>query len=102
VFGNDTSIFFNRTFERYVTKRLLQTTAGPRVLCEFPNGRIERFMNGRTLTCPHLHVPELCAYIATAVARFHIEDIDLTTIASSRSNREAKHFDHTTESIDLY
>lgn len=80
VFGNDTSIFFNRTLEQYVTKKLLITSQGPRVLSDFPNGRIERFISGRTLMCPHLHVPELCSYISTALARFHSESIDLSSV----------------------
>ena len=78
VFGADTSTFFDREYEEYITRRLSKRGVGSRILTEFGSGRIECFLEGRTLECDDLSDPRISFLAAQALATLHSKHIPIT------------------------
>ena len=78
VFGADTSTFFDREYEEYITRRLSKRGVGSRILTEFGSGRIEAFLMGRTLECDDLSDPRISFLAAKALATLHSKHIPIT------------------------
>ena len=78
VFGADTSTFFDREYEEYITRRLSKRGVGSRILTEFGTGRIEEFLEGRTLDCDDLSDPRISFLAAKALATLHSKHIPIT------------------------
>eukprot|EP00250_Pteridium_aquilinum_P004262 c14486_g1_i1 orf=190-1260(+) len=75
VYGDGCDLFFTRDDEIRTFERMSQLGQGPRLLARFCNGRIEEFLNARTLKAFDLRDPIVSARIATKLREFHQLDI---------------------------
>ena len=73
VYGEGTDMFFDRTLELEIFSRLGQVGYGKHaLLCEFENGRCERFFQGsRPLLASEMYTPEFVAKCAREARAFH-------------------------------
>lgn len=90
VFGADTSTFFDREYEEYITRRLSKRGIGSRILTEFGSGRIECFLNGRTLECDDLSDPRISYLAAQALAMLHSKHIPITASLIENAKRKVQ------------
>jgi len=76
IYGADSAnVFFDREYEIRAFESISRLGHGPRLLASFPNGRIEEFLNARTLSATDLKNPEISAKIAAKLWEFHHLDI---------------------------
>ncbi|XP_027356832.1 probable choline kinase 2 [Abrus precatorius] len=75
IFGEGTHIFFDRDVEVRTFECISKNGKGPLLLGRIANGRIEEFINARTLTAPDLRDPSISALIAAKMKEFH--DLDM-------------------------
>ena len=90
VFGADTSTFFDREYEEYITRRLSKRGIGSRILTEFGSGRIECFLDGRTLNCDDLSDPRISFLAARALATLHSKHIPITAALIDNAKRKVQ------------
>ena len=90
VFGADTSTFFDREYEEYITRRLSKRGIGSRILTEFGSGRIECFLNGRTLDCHDLSDPRISYLAAQALAQLHSKHIPITATLIDNAKKKVQ------------
>jgi len=69
------NVFFDREYEIRAFECISRLGQGPRLLGSFPTGRIEEFLDARTLSPPDLKNPEISAKIAAKLWEFHHLDI---------------------------
>jgi len=65
------NVFFDREYEIQAFQCISRFGTGPRLLGSFPGGRIEEFLNARTLSPPDMKNPEISAKIAAKLWEFH-------------------------------
>ncbi|MCO5600887.1 hypothetical protein L7F22_055004 [Adiantum nelumboides] len=82
IYGDGCELFFRREDEICTFERMSQLGQGPRLLARFSNGRVEEFLNARTLKAVDLRDATISVRIATKLREFHILDI--------RGSREPK------------
>eukprot|EP00249_Psilotum_nudum_P013724 c24477_g1_i1 orf=487-1197(-) len=75
VYGEGCDLFFKRKDEILAFQRMSEKGQGPQLLGRFRNGRVEEFLNARTLTALDLRNPEISACIATKLREFHQLDM---------------------------
>ncbi|CAL0303601.1 unnamed protein product [Lupinus luteus] len=75
IYGDGTDIFFDRNVEFRTFECMSKNGQGPRLLGRFANGRIEEFINARTLAASDLRDPSISALIAAKMKEFH--DLDM-------------------------
>ncbi|XP_024365805.1 probable choline kinase 2 isoform X2 [Physcomitrium patens] len=75
VYGEGSSMFFDRNDEVMTFERMSLKDQGPHLLGRFPNGRVEEFLRARTLTKQDLRDPEISKKIAVKLQEFHKLDI---------------------------
>ncbi|OIW08130.1 hypothetical protein TanjilG_06673 [Lupinus angustifolius] len=75
IYGKGTDIFFDRDVEFRTFECISKNGQGPRLLGRFANGRIEEFINARTLSASDLRDPSISALIAAKMKEFH--DLDM-------------------------
>ncbi|XP_026659754.2 probable choline kinase 2 [Phoenix dactylifera] len=75
IYGEGVDVFFDREDEIRTFECMSRHGQGPRLLGRFPNGRIEQFINARTLSAADLRDPEISALIASKLREFH--DLDM-------------------------
>ncbi|MED6223552.1 hypothetical protein PIB30_075038 [Stylosanthes scabra] len=71
MYGEGTGIFFNRDDEIKAFEFISKSGHGPRLLGRFANGRVEEFINARTLFASDLRDPSISALIAVKLREFH-------------------------------
>ena len=71
IYGLGTDEFFCREEEIAAFEALSAVGAGPRCFGVFPGGRLEQFLNGRTLAREDVKDPSISDQIAIAMAKFH-------------------------------
>eukprot|EP01045_Picozoa_sp_COSAG04_P008819 COSAG04_NODE_497_length_13410_cov_6.004658_7_plen_292_part_00 len=71
IYGLGTDDFFCREEEIAAFEALSAVGAGPRCFGVFPGGRLEQFLNGRTLAREDVKDPSISDQIAIAMAKFH-------------------------------
>lgn len=72
IYGAESAnVFFDREYEIRAFQSISRLGHGPRLLASFPNGRIEEFLNARTLSAPDLKNPEISDKIAAKLWEFH-------------------------------
>ncbi|XP_028188158.1 probable choline kinase 2 isoform X1 [Glycine soja] len=74
-YGEGTGIFFDRDVEVTTFEFMSKSGQGPSLLGRFANGRIEEFINARTLSASDLRDPSISALIAAKLKEFH--DLDM-------------------------
>ncbi|XP_019704555.2 probable choline kinase 2 [Elaeis guineensis] len=75
IYGEGVDVFFDREDEIRTFECMSRHGQGPRLLGRFPNGRIEEFINARTLSAADLRDPEISALVAFKLKEFH--DLDM-------------------------
>lgn len=75
IYGEGVDVFFDRDDEIRTFEFMSKNGQGPRLLGRFPTGRIEEFINARTLSAPDLRDPDTSAIIAAKMKEFH--DLDM-------------------------
>ncbi|KAK9283556.1 hypothetical protein L1049_011803 [Liquidambar formosana] len=75
IYGEGVEVFFDRDDEIRTFEFMSKHGQGPRLLGRFPNGRIEEFINARTLSASDLRDPDISALIAAKMKEFH--DLDM-------------------------
>jgi hypothetical protein len=70
-FGDDTDRFIDRRKELAATTQLNLGGFGAQILGTFRNGRVEAWLEARTLDAPSVAVPVVVRQIAERVAEFH-------------------------------
>lgn len=75
VYGDGCEVFFRRENEIHTFERMSQLGQGPRLLARFPNGRVEEFLNARTLRAVDLRDSAISARIAAKLREFHQLDM---------------------------
>lgn len=75
IYGEGVDLFFNREDEIRTFECMSRLGQGPSLLGRFPDGRIEEFLNARTLSAPDLRCPEISAQIAAKLREFHQLDV---------------------------
>ncbi|CAM6085124.1 unnamed protein product [Calypogeia fissa] len=75
VYGESSELFFSRDDEMLTFERMSHNGQGPRLLARFPNGRVEEFLNARTLSAEDLRNPEISDKIAVKMRQFHELDM---------------------------
>ncbi|GLJ52395.1 hypothetical protein SUGI_1114460 [Cryptomeria japonica] len=76
IYGHGATLLFDRESEVKAFERMSQLGQGPRLLGRFPNGRLEEFLNARTLSAPDLRDPSISQKIAVKLHEFHKLDIE--------------------------
>lgn len=76
VFGAGTEVLLDREKELRVVEALDAESIGAGVLLTFANGRVERFLEGRTLDPPDLARPEVFEVLAPILKRLHGARVD--------------------------
>ncbi|MED6205804.1 hypothetical protein PIB30_021090 [Stylosanthes scabra] len=71
MYGEGTGIFFNREDEIKAFEFISKSGHGPRLLGRFANGRVEEFINARTLFASDLRDPSISTLIAVKMSDFH-------------------------------
>ncbi|XP_057457337.1 probable choline kinase 2 [Lotus japonicus] len=75
IYGQGVDIFFDRAHEIRTFEFMSKNGQGPRLLERFTNGRIEEFINARTLSASDLRDRSTSALIAAKMKEFH--DLDM-------------------------
>lgn len=75
MYGEGVDRFFNRDEEMRTFECLSKKGQGPKLLGQFANGRVEEFINARTLSAEDLHDPEISCLIAAKLREFHNLDM---------------------------
>ncbi|BAF04137.2 probable choline kinase 1 isoform X2 [Oryza sativa Japonica Group] len=75
IYGQGVEVFFDRADEVRTFECMSRHGQGPRLLGRFPNGRIEEFINARTLSAADLRDAEISSLIAKKLREFH--DLDM-------------------------
>ncbi|XP_019266242.1 PREDICTED: probable choline kinase 1 [Nicotiana attenuata] len=75
MYGEGVERFFNRDEEIRTFECLSKKGQGPKLLGQFPNGRVEEFIHSRTLSAEDLRDPEISASIAAKLREFHNLDM---------------------------
>ncbi|CAA6666245.1 unnamed protein product [Spirodela intermedia] len=75
VYGEGVDVFFDRKDEIRTFEFMSRQGQGPQLLGFFHNGRVEEFINARTLSAADLREPEISALIAVKLKEFH--DLDM-------------------------
>ncbi|XP_072998974.1 probable choline kinase 2 isoform X1 [Typha latifolia] len=75
IYGEGVDVFFDREVEIRTFECMSRHGQGPRLLGRFASGRVEEFINARTLSAADLHDPGISALIATKLREFH--DLDM-------------------------
>ncbi|KAL7245819.1 hypothetical protein ACSBR2_001034 [Camellia fascicularis] len=75
IYGEGSDRFFNRNDEIRTFECLSRHGQGPRLLGQFPEGRVEEFIHARTLSAVDLRDPVVSALIASKVRDFHNLDM---------------------------
>lgn len=75
IYGEAANSYFDREYEIRVFECISKLGQGPRLLGYFHSGRIEEFLNAKTLSAPDLRNPEISAKIAAKLWEFHQLDI---------------------------
>ncbi|PVH39429.1 hypothetical protein PAHAL_5G499600 [Panicum hallii] len=75
IYGQGVEVFFDRADEVRTFECMSRHGQGPRLLGRFANGRVEEFINARTLSTADLRDPEISALIAKKLREFH--DLDM-------------------------
>nr|CAB3471954.1 unnamed protein product [Digitaria exilis] len=71
IYGQGVEVFFDRADEVRTFECMSRHGQGPRLLGRFANGRVEEFINARTLSAADLRDPEISALIAKKLREFH-------------------------------
>ncbi|XP_062206770.1 probable choline kinase 2 [Phragmites australis] len=71
IYGQGVEVFFDRADEIRTFECMSRHGQGPRLLGRFANGRIEEFINARTLSASDLRDLEISALIAKKLREFH-------------------------------
>ncbi|XP_062175720.1 probable choline kinase 2 isoform X1 [Alnus glutinosa] len=71
IYGQGVEVFFDRDDEIRTFEFISKHGQGPRLLGRFSNGRIEEFINARTLSASDLRDPKTSALIASKMKEFH-------------------------------
>lgn len=75
IYGEGSDIFFNREEEIRTFESISAHGYGPRLLGQFPQGRVEEFIHAKTLSACDIRDPEISALIAAKMREFHKLDI---------------------------
>ncbi|KAL6962542.1 Phosphotransferases with an alcohol group as acceptor [Sarracenia purpurea var. burkii] len=75
IYGEGTELFFDRDDEIRTFECLSKHGQGPRLLGQFPAGRVEEFIHARTLSAHDLRDPVISAMIAAKLREFHNLDM---------------------------
>ncbi|KAK1662144.1 hypothetical protein QYE76_050303 [Lolium multiflorum] len=75
IYGQGVDVFFDRADEVRTFECMSRHGQGPRLLGRFPQGRVEEFINARTLSAPDLRDQEISVLIARKLREFH--DLDM-------------------------
>jgi len=75
IYGNGANLLFERENEVATFERMSQLGHGPRLLGRFPNGRLEEFLDARTLSARDLRDQDISQKIAIKLYEFHHLDI---------------------------
>ncbi|XP_051139736.1 probable choline kinase 1 isoform X2 [Andrographis paniculata] len=76
MYGDGVDLFFNRDEEIRTFDCLSELGYGPKLLGQFPQGRVEEFIHARTLSAGDLRNPEISALIAAKMREFHNLNVD--------------------------
>ncbi|KAJ4794815.1 Choline kinase family protein [Rhynchospora pubera] len=71
IYGDGVDVFFDREMEVQTFECMSKHGQGPRLLGRFANGRVEEFINARTLSAADLRDPEISSLIAIKMQEFH-------------------------------
>uniref|UniRef100_K3WNK0 Choline kinase N-terminal domain-containing protein n=1 Tax=Globisporangium ultimum (strain ATCC 200006 / CBS 805.95 / DAOM BR144) TaxID=431595 RepID=K3WNK0_GLOUD len=77
IYGEGTDSFFVRSEETRLFQLLSSKNIGIELLGQFSNGRVERLIDGTTLTSKQMRQPEVLKAIARKMRVFHHIDIDI-------------------------
>ncbi|XP_020098014.1 probable choline kinase 2 [Ananas comosus] len=75
IYGEGVDVFFDRESEIRTFECMSRHGQGPRLLGRFASGRVEEFINARTLSAADLRDPEISALIAAKLREFHNLDM---------------------------
>ncbi|KAL2649277.1 hypothetical protein R1flu_017405 [Riccia fluitans] len=75
VYGESADLFFSRDDEILTFEKMSQHGQGPRLLSRFSNGRVEEYLNARTLTAADLRNDKITDQIAMKLREFHELDM---------------------------
>ncbi|CAH9105055.1 unnamed protein product [Cuscuta epithymum] len=75
VYGEGVDLFFDRDDEIRTFECLSNKGYGPKLLGQFPKGRIEEFIQARTLSAEDLRDPKVSSLIAAKLREFHTLDM---------------------------
>lgn len=75
VYGEGVELFFSRDEEVRTFKWVSMHGYGPKLLGQFPRGRVEEFIDAKTLSAADLRDPEISALIAAKLREFHKLDV---------------------------
>ncbi|CAM0880053.1 unnamed protein product [Alopecurus aequalis] len=75
IYGQGVDVFFDRADEMRTFECMSRHGQGPRLLGRFPQGRVEEFINARTLSAPDLRDQEISALVARKLREFHELDM---------------------------
>nr|XP_043640177.1 probable choline kinase 3 [Erigeron canadensis] len=71
IYGEGSDIFFDREEEIRAFESISTHGHGPRLLAQFPQGRVEEFIHAKTLSACDLRDPEISTLIAAKMRDFH-------------------------------
>lgn len=71
IYGEGSDIFFDREEEIRIFESISTHGHGPRLLTQFPQGRVEEFIHAKTLSACDLRDPEISTLIAAKMREFH-------------------------------
>lgn len=77
IYGEGTESFFARTEEIQAFEMLSQKNVGVKLLGQFENGRVEKFIEGETCTSKMIREPETSKKIAATMRKFHEMEMDV-------------------------
>ncbi|XP_076909584.1 putative choline kinase 3 [Bidens hawaiensis] len=75
IYGEGSDVFFDREEEIRTFESISTLKYGPRLLGQFPEGRVEEFIHAKTLSASDLRDPEISALIAAKMREFHNLDM---------------------------
>ncbi|KAG6498750.1 probable choline kinase 2 [Zingiber officinale] len=75
IYGEGVDVFFDRENEIRTFECMSRHGQGPLLLGRFANGRVEEFINARTLSAADLRDPKVSSLIASKLKEFH--DLDM-------------------------
>ncbi|DAZ92517.1 TPA: hypothetical protein N0F65_012747 [Lagenidium giganteum] len=77
IYGEGTESFFSRSDEIRLFQLLSEKNIGVALLGEFANGRVEKFIDGKTFSSKDMRKPELVTAVAKKMRQFHEIEIDI-------------------------